>query len=107
MLQVVLSQNAVAGRRSVPGELLVFFEDVLGVAAHLHAVRAIGVEGPVRVLLLRLAAAATAIAAALALHTLEISHSLCPPPRRSFAGARAVYPLALVGPFARKSVLKT
>lgn len=83
VLQVILGQHAVAGRGRVPGELLVLFENVLGVAAHLHAVRAIGVEGPVRVLLLRLAAAATAIAAALALHTLKISHSLCPPPPRS------------------------
>jgi hypothetical protein len=107
VLQVVFSQNAVAGGRRVAGELLVLFENVLGVAAHLHAVRAVGIERPVRVLLLRLAAAAAAIAAALALHTLEISHSSYPPPLRSFAEVCAAYPLALVGRFARKSVLKT
>lgn len=83
VLQVAFSQNTVAGRRGVARELLVLLKNVLGVAAHLHAVRAVGVERPVRVLLLRLAAAAAAIAAALALHTLEISHSLCPPTVRA------------------------
>src|SRR5690606_12638304 len=74
VLQVVLGEDAVAGRAGVARQLLVLFEDVLRVAAHLHAVRAVGVESAVRVLLLRLAAAAgAAITATLTLHTLEIS----------------------------------
>lgn len=84
VLQVALGKHPVARRRCVAGELLVLFENVLGVAAHLNAVGTVRIERPVRVLLLRLAATAAAtIAAALALHTLEISHSLCPPPLRS------------------------
>ena len=75
MLQVVLGQHAVAARRRVTGELLVLFENVLGVAAHLDAVGAVRIESPVRVLLLRLATATASIAAALTLHTLKISHS--------------------------------
>jgi len=69
-------------RVGVARQLLVLLEDVLGVAAHLRAFVAIGVERPVGVLRLGLAAAAAAtsaaaaIAAALALHTLEISHYL-------------------------------
>src|SRR5206468_6725788 len=75
-------EHPVAGRRGVAGELLVLFEDVLGVAAHLGAFRPVGIEGPVGVLRLGLAAAtaaatsAAAIATALTLHTLEISHYL-------------------------------
>ena len=57
---------------------MILLEDGLGVAAHLDAVGAVRIEGPVGVLLLRLAApaaaAAAAAAAALTLHTLEISH---------------------------------
>jgi hypothetical protein len=75
VLQVVLGQDAVARSRRVAGQLLVLLEDALSGAPHLHAFRAIRIEGPVGVLLLRLAAAAAAIAAALTLHTLEISHS--------------------------------
>lgn len=75
VLQIVLGQYAVAGRRGVAGKLLVLLEHVLGVAAHLDAIGPVRVEGPVRVLLLRLAATATSVAAALTLHTLEISHS--------------------------------
>ena len=81
VLQVVLAEDAVAGRRGVPGELLVLLEDVLGVAADLGALGAVRIERPVGVLGLRLTAAATTstaatITAALALHTLEISHYL-------------------------------
>jgi hypothetical protein len=78
VLQVVLGQHPVTGRRGVPGELLVLFEDVLRGAAHLHAFGAVGIKRTVGVLLgLALASAApaaAAIAAALALHPLEISH---------------------------------
>ena len=79
VLEIVLSKNAVAGRRGVTGELLIFLEDVLGVATHFRPFGAVGVERPVGVLGLRLAATATpaataAIAAALTLHTFEISH---------------------------------
>src|SRR5690606_11349055 len=74
VLQVVFGQHPVARRTRVTGQLLVFLEHVLGVAAHLHAVGPVGVEGPVRVLLW-LAPAAAPVAAALTLHTLEISHS--------------------------------
>ena len=79
VLEIVLSKNAVAGRRGVTGELLIFLEDVLGVATHFRPFGAVGIERPVGVLGLRLAAAATpaataAIAAALTLHTFEISH---------------------------------
>lgn len=107
VLQVTLGEDPVASRRRVTGELLIFFENVLGVAAHLDAVGTVRIERPVRVLLLRLAATAAAtIAAALALHTLEISHS-CVRRRFGLAGKRAVYPLALVGQNARQSMLKT
>lgn len=82
VLQVVLTEHPVTGRRGVAGELLVLFEDVLGVAADLRALGTVGVERPVGVLGLGLAAAAAAtasaaaIATALTLHTLEISHYL-------------------------------
>ena len=77
VLQIVLGQHPVAGRLRVAGELLVLFVDVLGGAAHLDAVGAVGIERPVGVVL-RLAAsapAAAAVAVALTLHALEISHS--------------------------------
>ena len=82
VLQVVLTEHPVTGRRGVAGELLVLFEDVLGVAADLRALGTVGIERPVGVLGLGLAAAAAAtasaaaIATALTLHTLEISHYL-------------------------------
>ena len=80
VLEVVLTQHPVAGRIRVAGQLLVLLEDVLGVAAHLHAVGAVRIESSIGVVRLRLAAAAAAattpIAPALALHTLEISHIL-------------------------------
>jgi hypothetical protein len=84
VLQVVLAEDPIAGRRGVSGELLVFLEDVLGVAADLRALGAVGVKRPIGVLSLGLAAAAAAAAtsatatipAALTLHTLEISHYL-------------------------------
>src|SRR5258708_27873134 len=79
MLQVGLGQDTVAGGVGVAGQLLIFFIDVLGSASHLDAVRSVGVEGPVGVML-RLAAASTpadvAVAVALALYAFEISH-LC------------------------------
>jgi hypothetical protein len=76
VLQIVLRQDAVAGCRRVARQLLVLFEDVLGGAAHLDPFGAVGIEGPVGVLLLGLApaASAAAVAPALALHSLEISH---------------------------------
>jgi hypothetical protein len=78
VLQIVLGQHAVAGGVRVAGQLLVLFEDVLGVAAHLHAVGAVRVESSIGVLrrLVAAAAATTPIAPTLALHTLEISHNL-------------------------------
>lgn len=81
VLQIVLAENPVAGGRRVPGQLLIFLENVLGVAAHFGPFGTIGIEGSVGVLRLRLAAAsatpaAAAVAAALTLHTLEISHYL-------------------------------
>jgi hypothetical protein len=78
VLKIVLSEDPVAGRRGVTGKLLVLLEDVLGVAADLDALWPVGVERSIGVLSLRLAASAastaTAIATALTLHTLEISH---------------------------------
>ena len=90
VLKVVLRQDAVAGRARIPGELLVFLKNRLGVAADFDAFRPAGIEGPVGVL--RLLAAATApaaaataaVAAALTLHSLEISH--CPITVRFFPG---------------------
>ncbi len=81
MLQVVFSQDPVTGGVGVARQLLVFFINMLGSAPHLDAVRSIGVESPVGVML-RLAAAAAAtpaaiaVAVALALYAFEISH-LC------------------------------
>ncbi len=80
MLQVVLGQNPVSGRRSVTGQLLVLFEDVLRMAPDLDPIRAIGFEGPVGILLRLATAAAIATAgptaATLPLHSFEISHVL-------------------------------
>ena len=74
VLEIVLRQNPVAGGRRVPGQLLVLLEDMLGVAPHLDAVRAVRIEGAVRIVLLGFIPAASAIAPALTLHALEISH---------------------------------
>ena len=73
VLQVVLGENPVPGRRSIAGELLVALEDALGGAADLDVVGSVGLEGAVGVVLW-LAPTAAAIAAALTLHALEISH---------------------------------
>jgi hypothetical protein len=65
---------------------------VLRVAPHLHALGAVGIEGPVGVLRglhIAPAAAAAPIAPTLALHTLEISHILKTVrlfPERQFGG---------------------
>ena len=80
VLEVVLPQDAIASGVRVARQLLVFFENVLRIAAHLDAFRAVGVEGAIGVLLWLTAAAgaataATPVAPALALHTLEISHN--------------------------------
>jgi hypothetical protein len=80
VLQVVLGQDPVAGRLGVAGELLVLLINVLGGAAHLHAVGPVRIERPVYVVLRLAAAAATAattvtVAVTLALYTFEISHS--------------------------------
>jgi hypothetical protein len=81
VLEVVLTQHPVAGRVRITGQLLILLEDVLRVAAHLHAVGTVRIEGSIGVVRLRLAATAAPattapIAPALALHTLEISHIL-------------------------------
>ena len=73
VLQVVLGENPVPGRGSIAGELLVALEDALGGAADLDVVGSVRLEGAVGVVL-RLAPTAAAIAAALTLHALEISH---------------------------------
>jgi hypothetical protein len=73
VLQEVLGQDAVTGGTRVPRELLVLFVDDLGASANLDAFRPIGLHGPVGIVLLRLAYRA-AIATALTLHALEISH---------------------------------
>jgi hypothetical protein len=74
VLQVVLREHPVAGRRRVAGELLVALEDGLGGAADLHIVRSVRLERAIGVVLGLAPAATAAIAAALTLHTLEISH---------------------------------
>jgi hypothetical protein len=73
VLQEVLGEDAVTSGARVPRELLVLFVDDLGASANLDAFRPIGLYGPVGVVLLRLAYRA-AIATALTLHALEISH---------------------------------
>ena len=113
VLQVVLGEDAVPGRGGVSRQLLVFFEDVLGVAADLRAFRPVGIERPVGVLLLGLpaatAATAAAIATALTLHTLEISHySLTVPPALQLMPRCAGLPFRLAQvPRTREFVLKT
>ena len=78
MLQIVFGQNPVTRRRRVTGQLLVLFEDVLGMAANLDPIRAIGFEGSVGVLLRLTTAAGIATAgptaATLPLHSFEISY---------------------------------
>ena len=92
VLEVVFPQDPVAGGVGVSRQLLVFFKDVLRVAPHLHALGAVGIEGPVGVLRglhIAAAAAAASIAPTLALHTLEISHILKTVrlfPERQFGG---------------------
>ncbi len=73
MLQVVFGQDAVAGRIGVAGQLLVFFVDGLGVAAHLGAFGSVRLVGPVGVVLI---ARGFAVAVALPLHAPEIFHDL-------------------------------
>ncbi|HEY5204146.1 MAG TPA: hypothetical protein VIJ63_06060 [Roseiarcus sp.] len=82
VLQVIFSQDTVAGGMGVTSQLLVFLIDVLSGAADLHPFRSVGIEGPVGVVL-RLAAAtpattaaAIAVTVALTLYTFEISHSV-------------------------------
>ena len=86
VLEEVLGKDAVAGGGGVAGQLLVALEDGLGVAADLDPLGAVGLQGPVRIVLLRLATGA-AIATALTLHALEISH--VPPFRRPAVTWRA------------------
>ena len=82
VLKVVFGQDPVAGGTGVAGELLVLLVHMLGGAANLHPVGPVGIESPVGVVL-RLAAAATAVSSAtaaaipapLTFHTLEISHA--------------------------------
>jgi hypothetical protein len=74
VLQMILGQNPIAALGGVASQLLIFLEDALGRATNLDPLGAVGIEGAVGVVLLRFVAAAAAIAAALTLHTLEISH---------------------------------
>ena len=82
VLQVVFSQHAIPGRKSVPGELLIALIDVLGVTPNLYALGAVGFERAVRIIAaapVSATAAATAaaglpVAAALPFHAPEISH---------------------------------
>src|SRR5690606_5786134 len=79
VLQVVLGQHPVAGGKGVAGQLLVPLIDRLGVAADLDALgpgripRAVGIGA-----VLVAAAAGLAVASALPLHALEISHRTVP-----------------------------
>ena len=77
MLEEVLRQNPVTGRRRIARQLLVFFEYGLGIAARLDPFGPVGLKGPVGVLLLGLAqvSAIAAIAATLAFHSFKVSHS--------------------------------
>ena len=75
VLLIAFGQHPVAGGQGVARQLLVLLEDVLRGAPNLDAFGSIGFESAVGVLLrLAAAASATPIAAALPLHTLEISH---------------------------------
>jgi len=78
MLLIAFAQHPVAGGQRVARQLLVLLEHVLRGAADLDPVRAVRFERAVGIVL-RLAASAAAaaaapVAAALPLHTLEISH---------------------------------
>jgi len=76
VLEVVFRHHAIAGGMGVAGELLVALVDVLRGAPHLDAVRAVGIESAVGVVLRPSApaAATVAVATALTFHSLEISH---------------------------------
>jgi hypothetical protein len=80
VLEVVFRKHAITGSLGVTGQLLIFFIDVLRRAADLHALGTIGVKSAVGVVLGLTAATTTAattaiaVAAALPLHSLEISH---------------------------------
>jgi hypothetical protein len=74
VLLVAFSQHPVAGGQRVPGELLILFEHMLSRTADFDAIRSIGLERPVRVVLGFAAVSGAPIAAALPLHTFEISH---------------------------------
>ena len=74
VLEIVLGQNPVARRGRVAGQLLIAFIDGLGVAPDLDVLRPLRVPRTVRIGSIRIAAARFPVAAALALHALEISH---------------------------------
>lgn len=80
VLQIVLGQNSVAGRRGVTRQLLVLLEHVLSMAADLNAVGAIRLKCAIGILR-RLTAAIAALVpprsttAALPFHSFEISHA--------------------------------
>ena len=77
VLEVVLRHDAIAGGVGVAGELLVALVNVLGGAAHLDAIGAVGIEGAIGVVLGPSApTAAVPVTAALAFHSLEVSHFL-------------------------------
>jgi hypothetical protein len=74
VLQVVLGQHPVARDGRVTRQLLVLFEDAWAAPRTLTPSGPFESNARLALCLLRLAAAAAAIAAALTLHTLEISH---------------------------------
>jgi hypothetical protein len=82
VLQIVLRQHPIPRRASITRQLRVLLEDMLGRAADLDVVRAIGVERPIGVVLgfpattAATAPAAASTAVALTLHPFEISHIL-------------------------------
>jgi hypothetical protein len=83
VLLIALRQDAVAGGQRIARQLLILLEHVLSGAADLDAVGPVGLERAVGVVLRLAASAAAPIAAALPLHTFEISHVFQQSDRRS------------------------
>jgi len=80
VLQIVFSQDPVAGRTGVACQLLVAFIDGLGIAPNLDVLGPLRVPGAVGVGAVGVAAIAAglSVASALTLHALEISHRTLP-----------------------------
>ncbi len=82
VLKVVFRYHPVAGGMRVAGKLLIFLIDVLGSAANFDAVGTIGIKRAIGVVLRSSPSSATtatsaiAVASALTLHSLEISHAV-------------------------------